>query len=139
MPFFIELGVMIALIILASAAAKHFFSPAKSSPDHQAQTTAAQAGNHETAKMHYKERAEAREMYERLVREKLTVIRDAIAMGYSEVELNKLDKRLAELIGEEELKKLIAQTPESPIASADLMDADLMKEVDNLRKQHEVD
>jgi hypothetical protein len=132
---FVEIGLMIAIIILASSLAKFLFGGGHR--QHRQEGRAGQATSTEAARLHFKERAEARELYERLVREKLNVIRDAITMGYSEVELNKLDKRLAELIGEEELKKLIAQTPEAPIASADLMDTDLMKEVDALRKQRE--
>lgn len=133
---FVEIGLMIAIIILATTFSKYLLG-GSAHRRHQHAATPGPEGNPEVARLHYKERAEARELYERLVREKLTVIRDAIAMGYSEIELSKLDKRLAELIGEEELKKLITQSPETPVASADLMDADLMKEVDNLRKQRE--
>ena len=74
-------------------------------------------------------------MYERLVREKLAVVKDAIAMGYSEVELSKLDRRLAELIGEDELKNLISDAPEAPLPNADLLDTDLLNEVEKLRSK----
>ena len=137
MPFLIELGVMIALIILASGAARHFFGPAKHRPQRHNQSAAGQSDNSAAEKLRYKERTEAREMYERLVREKLSVVKDAIAMGYSEIDLDKLDRRLAELIGEEELKKLIAAQPETPLPNADLMDTDLLSEVDNLRNRQQ--
>jgi hypothetical protein len=135
MSFFIELGLMIGIIILASAAAKHFFSPARQRPRQHARHQREESAGDEAAKLRYKERTEAREMYERLVREKLAVVKDAIAMGYSEVELSKLDRRLAELIGEDELKNLISAAPEAPLPNADLLDTDLLNEVEKLRSK----
>jgi hypothetical protein len=135
--FFVEIGLMIAIIVLGSAAARHFFGSGGRSGQRDAAQAAASKDNSERERLRYQERSEARELYERLVREKLGVIRDAIAMGYSEIELNKLDKRLAELIGEDELKKLISDTPDAPVPNADLLDTDLMTEVEKMRKPRE--
>jgi hypothetical protein len=137
MMFFVEIGLMVAIIVLGSAAAKHFFGAGGRSA--QSHATRADQGGYsaEAARLRYQERADARELYEKLVREKLAVVRDAIAMGYSEVELSKLDKRLAELIGEEDLKKLLSDAPEAPVPSADLLDTDLASEVEKMRKPRE--
>lgn len=134
--FFIEIGLMIGIIILASSLARYFFGSPGRRHGHWRQAQS-QNYNPEATRMRYQERAAARELYERLVREKLTVIRDAIAMGYSETDLDNLDKRLAALIGEEELKKLISEAPDTPVPNADLLDTDLMSEVEKLRKGKE--
>jgi hypothetical protein len=135
--FFIEIGLMVAIIVLGSAAAKHFFGSASRHPHRGTNQASKIDYNSEAARLRYQERADARELYERLVREKLAVVRDAVAMGYSEIELSKLDKRLAELIGEEDLKKLLSDTPETPVPSADLLDTDLASEVEKMRKPRE--
>jgi len=135
--FFVEIGLMIAIIVLGSAAAKHFFGSTTGGSQHKSTQAGSSKHNPEMQRLRYQERSEARELYERLVREKLAVVRDAIAMGYSEVELRKLDKRLAELIGEDELKKLISDTPDAPVPNADLLDTDLMSEVEKMRKPRE--
>lgn len=77
-----------------------------------------------------RERREARQMYERIVMEKLDVIKTAIAMGQSGADLKDLDQRLANLIGSEELAKLLdSKTPNTPEASTELRDAELSSEI----------
>ncbi|GEM_PF-2475834 len=131
MSFFIELGLMIAIIILASALAKHLFGPTggrmKIHASREAERTLA------ASRLKAEERAKARELYERLVREKLEVVKDAIAMGYSEADLDRLDARLEELIGREQLRQLLSDAPEAPIPEADLMDTDLLAEAERLK------
>ena len=56
-----------------------------------------------------RERGEARATYERLAREKLDVIKTALAMGYDAAELAELDRRLEQLIGAEEFKALLGK------------------------------
>jgi len=138
--FFIELGIFIAIIIMASAAAKYFFGTG-----HQ-KGQRAQAGsppqsklNLEQQRLQVQERTEARALYERLVREKLEVIKDAVAMGYAEADLHRLDKRLAELIGEQQLKQLLSDDPELPQATDDLKDTDLLAEADRLKRKSETE
>jgi hypothetical protein len=83
-----------------------------------------------------KERQEARQMYERLAREKLDVIKTAVAMGFPRNELEDLDRRLAQLIGVEELKSLLdKKTPGIPLASSDLVDASLGDELAQQRQR----
>lgn len=77
----------------------------------------------------------AREVYERLAREKLDVIKTAIAMGQSDDQIRELDARLERLIGTEQLKSLLdAKKPEPPHAHPELHDADLIGEVDRQSK-----
>jgi len=137
MMFFVEIGLMVAIIVLGSAAAKHFFGHAGRHSHGGASQASGTNYSPEATRLRYQERASARELYERLVREKLAVVRDAVAMGYSEIELSKLDKRLAELIGEEDLKKLLSDSPETPVPTADLLDTDLATEVEKMRKPRE--
>jgi hypothetical protein len=47
-----------------------------------------------------------RALYERVVLEKMDVIKTAVAMGYSQQELANLDRRLEQLIGAEQLQAL---------------------------------
>lgn len=135
MPFFIELGLMIAIIIIASSVAKHLFGPTgrrlKIHAERDAERTL------DASRLKAEERAKARELYERLVREKLEVVKDAIAMGYSEADLDRLDARLEELIGREQLKQLLSDEPEVPTPDANLMDTDLLAEAERLKHPRE--
>lgn len=132
MPFFIELGLMIAIIILASSLAKHLFGPTGG----RMKVHASREAEHtlEASRVKAEERTKARELYERLVREKLEVVKDAIAMGYSEAELDRLDARLEELVGREQLQRLLSDEPEAPTPNADLMDTDLLAEAERLKQ-----
>lgn len=53
------------------------------------------------------ERREARQAYERLMLEKLDILKTGIAMGYSQADLRELDARLEKLIGQDKLKNLL--------------------------------
>jgi hypothetical protein len=68
------------------------------------------------------------QMYERLVSEKLDVIKTAIAMDYGSGELAELDRRLERLIGKDELTKLLKQGGELPQVSQELANTDLTTE-----------
>ena len=75
--------------------------------------------------------ASARESYERLVRDKLDVIKTAIAMGQSDDEIRALDARLERLIGTDKLKDLLdGRSPQPPVPAQDLKDIDLLAEAD---------
>ena len=82
------------------------------------------------------ERERGRETFERLTREKLDVIRTAIAMGRSDDEILDLDKRLEALIGTKQMLGLLDQkAPQTPVASSQIQDADLIAEVDRLQSK----
>jgi hypothetical protein len=82
----------------------------------------------EIERIRAKDRAEARDLYERVVREKLDVIKTALAMGYNQAELQHLDQRLEQLIGSEKLQTLL-QGQAAPVPSVELLDADLNQEL----------
>lgn len=81
------------------------------------------------------ERAEARALYERLVREKLDVIRTALNMGAGEQELARLDLRLEELIGTDKLRALLNDPSTAPLPAAQLLDTDIEHERQALTKR----
>jgi len=81
-----------------------------------------------------KDRADARAMYERVTRDKLDVIKTALAMGVDKQELKDLDKRLEQLIGSDKLHALLdAQNPAVPTLNEELLDIDLTQEIENLK------
>jgi hypothetical protein len=133
MPTLIEIGLMIAIIIFASHLARHLFGSPKRHP--RAAATTSSDASVEAEKIRAKDRAEAREMYERLVREKLDVLKTAITMGYGRNHLTDLDERLEKLIGQHKLEQLLSDDPRAPLADQDLLDTDLQAEMDRLSRQ----
>jgi hypothetical protein len=82
----------------------------------------------------HKEVEQARRSYESMVREKLDVIKTAIAMDYSSDDLRYLDSRLEEIIGADAMRSLLdPKQPQTPTPSAELHEADLQTEVENLQ------
>lgn len=85
-----------------------------------------------TLRMQQSERERARKLYERIVMEKLDVIKTAVAMGNSEGDLADLDARLERLVGADKLASLLSDAkpaaPETP-ATSQLLDTDLDSEV----------
>ena len=80
----------------------------------------------------YRERERARAMYERLVTEKLDVLKTGLVMGMSRNELDHLDQRLEQLIGSEQMSTLLDdKTPAVPAASQ-VPAADLNSELESL-------
>jgi hypothetical protein len=65
----------------------------------------------ELERIRAKDRAEARALYERLMMEKLGVVKRAIDVGFSHDELADLDARLERLIGREQLARLLDDEP----------------------------
>lgn len=78
------------------------------------------------------ERLKALEAYRQLASEKLEVVKTAITMGYTDKELEKLDKRLEQLIGADALKSVIRG--ETPLPSSDLSEQDVESELRILRQ-----
>ena len=131
----LEIGLMIAIIILASAVAKRMLA---NTPGHaRGKRSRTPEPNVEAQRLQTQERAEARALYERLVKEKLEVIKTAITMGYGRDDLKDLDARLEELIGKEKIDKLVEDAPTVPQVDADLLDADLQAEIDRLARSKE--
>jgi hypothetical protein len=58
-------------------------------------------------RMRAAERREARQAYERLMMEKLDVLKTAVTMGYNNEELRELDARLEKLVGPDKLKAML--------------------------------
>jgi hypothetical protein len=80
------------------------------------------------------ERFKALEAYQQLASEKLDVIKTAIAMGYNEQELNRLDARLEQLIGADAVQKLVRG--DIPLPSRELERATLDTELRAIREGH---
>ena len=87
----------------------------------------------EIERIRAKDRAEGREMYERVVREKLDVIKTALAMGYTQHEIQQLDQRLEQLIGSDKLQSLLDGRA-APTPSCELLDADLSQELQAIKQ-----
>ncbi|MCB1217403.1 hypothetical protein KDL44_08410 [bacterium] len=82
------------------------------------------------------ERMRARQMYENLVREKLDVMRTAVAMGRDEDEIALLDERLERLIGTREMGKLLGKKkPGVPEISHELEASEFDAERERLRSR----
>ena len=83
-----------------------------------------------------RERDAARKTYERIVMEKLDVMKTAIAMGQSGDDLEELDARLERLVGSDKLKGLLSpETPKTPSMGESLLDADLLEEVERKKRK----
>jgi len=74
----------------------------------------------EKERIRAKDRADTRAMIERLAEKKLDMVKDAIAMGYSEKQLERLDERLEGLIGPEQLQAMIQQLEGGGLPDADI-------------------
>ena len=83
-----------------------------------------------------RERDDARKTYERIVMEKLDVMKTAIAMGQSGDDLEELDARLERLVGSDKLQGLLnPKMPKIPLADETLLDADLLEEVEHKKRK----
>ena len=83
------------------------------------------------------ERERARRLFERMMQEKLDVIKTAVAMGFSRDDLSFLDQRLEQLIGAEQMQSLLdPRIPRTPV-STEVQQADLDTELSVLRQHHE--
>lgn len=123
----ISIGVGVAIIILASGFVRYVF-PAwfgQQPSRHRWHAQPQQLPGVNT---------KALETYERLAKEKLDVIKTALAMGYGDKELAELDARLEKLVGKDALQQILRDGSPSALASADLLDTQLDKEVERLRR-----
>ena len=120
---------MVAIIIFASAAAKAMFGVSKS--------PGARRHERRLANLSKSERDKALEVYRDIAREKLDVMKNAIAMGYTESELENLDKRLEKLIGRDKLEEILDGG--LPQADHDMLDRDLLRELNRLREKDDRD
>jgi hypothetical protein len=135
-----SIGLMIVMVVLASAYAKVIMhragvaphkprgkAVAASEPDHAAQQIV------ELEKLRIQERKEARALVERLIQAKLDTINNAVAMGASDKELERLDARLEKIVGGDKLKALL-EGKDLDSHDADLRDTDLNAEIERLRQ-----
>lgn len=87
------------------------------------------------------ERKQARELYERIIMEKLDVIKTAVAMGNSKEDIDDLDQRLERLVGSDKLAALLDEknSPKVPELKPDidLLDRDLEREIERLQRKRE--
>jgi len=92
-------------------------------------------------RMKQAERREARKLYERIMMEKLDVMKTAVAMGFEQNDLKDLDDRLERLVGTDKLQGLLAGK-EAPVApsvqpESELNDTDMTAEIDRLQRRRE--
>ena len=73
-----------------------------------------------------------RQMLERIMLEKLDIIKTAVAMGYSRNELDALDRRLEQLIGTEKLQGLL-RGDSVQLTSTELRSVELDTELQRLQ------
>ena len=87
------------------------------------------------------ERREARKLYERIISEKLDVMKTALTMGYDRDDITDLDSRLERLVGSDKLIGLLEEKnpPNVPKVrpDSDLMDTDLEREIERLQRKRE--
>jgi hypothetical protein len=124
----IGVGMMVAIIILASAWAKRIMWPGGVPTGKKIK-----GGGHviiqQTASA---DRQKALQVYENLAKEKLDVIKTALAMGWNQDDLSRLDARLERLIGRDQLQQLARG--EVPSVSADLQSTSISHETALLRE-----
>jgi hypothetical protein len=77
------------------------------------------------------DRQKALDTYHAVVREKMDVIKTALAMGYTEDELTRLDARLESLIGKQQLEDLLKGN--APMTSAEMEAISLTREKEIVR------
>jgi hypothetical protein len=124
----IAIGFMVAMIILAAAWAKRIAVPAVGP---RPQVVKLQ-GRNSVAVVPSSDRQKALQVYESLAKEKLEVLKTALAMGYTQEDLARLDARLERLIGREQLEQLARG--EVPGVSADLANLSLSDEQRRLKE-----
>jgi hypothetical protein len=94
----------------------------------------------EIERIRAKDRADARALYERVTRDKLDVIKTALAMGASDTQLTELDARLERLIGSDKLHELLEDPGKGTPQLADkLLDIDLSREIERLKRSRETE
>jgi hypothetical protein len=138
----ISIGFMVAIIIAASAWAKVYMARHGVAADkhgrqqqYQAPPQYIQQAPPQVQSAKPNPAADkALATYERLAREKLEVIKTALAMGYSDVEIEKLDARLEKLIGKDKLEGILRGSSAEAVASADLLDTQLDREIARLKQ-----
>lgn len=112
---FVGIGLMVAIIKLSSAYSKRMAFGSGAGPWLQAKVSVAdKAGKGKQVAMSNADKAAALAAYQSLVKDKLDVLKTALAMGYDEHELSALDERLERLIGKEQLARIAAGQPAQP-------------------------
>lgn len=132
---------MVAIIILASGVVKYWMPMASGhNARRQALLQAGKRGQADPSSQYMplpQVTAKALETYERLAKDKLEVIKTALAMGYKDDDLAALDARLERLIGADKLTEILRGSGPEALASADLVDTQLDHEIERLRKMRQ--
>ena len=130
----ISIGVMVAIIIAASTWAKVYMARhGVSSGWHEGKKS--KSGTQQFIANPGTDKA--LQTYERLAREKLEVIKTALAMGYSDADIAKLDARLEKLIGQDKLEAVLRGQGAAVVSNADLLDTELDREIKRLQQMRE--
>lgn len=138
----IGIGIMVAIIILASGVVKYWMPAAagQSARRHALLHPDGKRGQAEPTGQYQPSpqvTAKALETYERLAKDKLEVIKTALAMGYKDNDLAALDARLERLVGADKLTEILRGSGPEALASADLVDTQLDHEIERLRKMRQ--
>jgi hypothetical protein len=96
--------------------------------------TAATAGQSPVSDKH---REQALQVYKELAKDKLDVVKTALAMGYKDDDIARLDARLESLVGQDKLAELIHGSGPEVLANADLLDTQLDNELQRLKQSRE--
>ena len=92
--------------------------------------------------MAMKERREARDMYSQIVQDRLLVIQTALEAGFDDREVARLDRRLQNLIGQQEMLKLAGSNIKNvPVApedrEMDILEDELEDIIERRRRKQE--
>ena len=89
---------------------------------------------HSFRRVERNERKEIRQQYTDLIKEKLDVIRTALAMGRDDDEIAELDRRLERLIGTEKMLETLKNPSSTAVTEAQyLASKDIVEELDRKR------
>jgi hypothetical protein len=131
---FFEMCAGVSLIILVSAFARRFIRHGGTPSYHTVQV---QAPAKPAPRQLTPAQIKALETYERLAKDKMDVIKTALAMGYHEDDLARLDARLEKLIGKDKLQDIVGNPAGSALHDSDLEDTSIASEIDRLQRMRQ--
>jgi hypothetical protein len=138
---FIEIAIGVAIMMLAGGIVKYWIPHAVGQTGGRRRQAGgpavAQPSSTKQNMLPPQVTAKALETYERLAKEKFEVIKTALTMGYNDADLEKLDARLEKLVGKDAFASILSGSKPEALASADLMDTELDREIDRLRSMRQ--
>ena len=84
-----------------------------------------------------REKDKIRGQYMELIKEKLEVIKTALAMGHSDSQVKDLDRRLEKLIGTEKMLETLSAAKAEEVSKQAMQSGDLIDEAELMRKARE--